>query len=195
MTLKDWIQIALTVFGLIAGPFIAVQLSLRQFRSQKWWERQEQVYTEALTYLSFIRFCLLQSHSELVSAPFYKLTETETARQREYGQKLHDISLIGGYLISEQASLAIEHFYHIYESPVERDNPYDDISEMLYTVDKCIKIVKEEAIKELKEHPPSFFDQLNKWTELENPRTASSGGKSSSSKLARCKNGNIQLYD
>jgi hypothetical protein len=37
-------------------PRIAVTLSLKQFRSQKWWERQQEVYAEMLEDLSAVFF-------------------------------------------------------------------------------------------------------------------------------------------
>jgi hypothetical protein len=73
---ENWIgvaQICITLVGILAGPWIAVRWSLSQFRSTKWWERQEQIYTNAITLLSFVKFGLTQRYLKCIGEGYYTL--------------------------------------------------------------------------------------------------------------------------
>ena len=43
---------------MLVGPLIAVRLSLRQFRSTRWWEKQADTYSNIISHLTTLQYAL-----------------------------------------------------------------------------------------------------------------------------------------
>jgi hypothetical protein len=162
---KDVIQLAISVIAGVAGPFVAVWLSLKQFRSQKWWERQEQTYTVLLASLSFIQFCSTQEYNKFRNqVSYYTLTKADVNRLKLSRQNLQELRMSGGYIISDKTAAAVNEFLQIYDF-----DEWDDPEKHLNAVNECINIVKDEAIGALDPARFNFFQQLKTWTDGPEP--------------------------
>ena len=53
--LKDWV---LPLLAAVIVSFITARLSLRQFRSQRWWERQAEAYSSIMEKLTLLQYLL-----------------------------------------------------------------------------------------------------------------------------------------
>jgi hypothetical protein len=72
-------------------------------------------------------------------------------------------------MISARAAKAAEAFYGLYESSSGGPR-FEEVDIEIDAVNDCIKTIKEEANRDLKDSQTNFFQQLKSWTELENPR-------------------------
>jgi hypothetical protein len=144
-----WIQVGITTIVAFVGPRLAVQLSLRQFRTQKWWERQQEAYTTLLESLSVILY-YYQAHFDTYCRgegwnPNAQVIED--VRQARY--RLEQSSATGAYLVSDVAADALRKFHE----SVNMENFVPD-QEFFRTfrdeAQKCIQVLKSEAKKDLK---------------------------------------------
>lgn len=144
MDLKDELQIGVTVVGMLIGPWIAVKLSLRQFRSQRWWEKQADAYTRLLEALYIMQWNLGETENQLLRLKSNHISLPESSEQTL--TTLARIAATGGYVISEAAAKAVETFLSSYSGNVAED-PMKEIDISYDAIKACIVIVKEEAVK------------------------------------------------
>jgi hypothetical protein len=68
---ENWIgiaQIGVTIIGMFIGPMLAIQWSLRQFRSTKSWEQATQAYSELLKQLAILKHTNRLYYDHAISA-------------------------------------------------------------------------------------------------------------------------------
>jgi|SRR5579872_6638373 len=139
MNLKDWVQIGLTLIGMVVGPLIAIRLSLRQFRSQKWWEQQTQKYSDTLEALVIVKH---HFESHVAGKEGHALLN---AAIPDATASLQRITATGRYYLSDKAAAALETFYKEWASAkVEEDETGEWLVEC---VTKCYDTVEQEARK------------------------------------------------
>ncbi len=111
MELKDELQLLVTIVGMFVGPWLAVRSSLKQFRSQKWWERQGEVYGQVLENLAVVKHSVTakldyERHPDFMVGPS-PLVESQV---EPAVAKLIQIAATGPYYLSEEASHALDKF-------------------------------------------------------------------------------------
>jgi hypothetical protein len=154
---ENWIALAgvilsalLTGIGLYFGPKLAVKRALEQFRSEKWWERKEQIYTTLLEQLSLI----FHHHSKLLHAEQMGETFTLSDKDREgveqARQHLKKSLELGQYLISTKAADALNKA--LWANGDCAMEYYDDSCTKLAN---AIELIKKEAISEVPPHKTS----------------------------------------
>ena len=107
---ENWISIVVatwTAIALFVGPRIAVKLSLRQFRSQKWWERQQAAYTEMLEDLSVVFSYHVNLMDTIETGSKYNRTPQVTERVSLARDRLERQSATGAYMISDKTAEAL----------------------------------------------------------------------------------------
>jgi len=147
---ETWIGIAQIIITLIAmwlAPWLAVKWSLKQFRSQKWWEEKQEAYKTVLECLSIIRYHYANRFDALVKSYRYEPHEDTSERVRLAHRELELHSATGAYLISNGAAEAL-HKYEIQINVTEQSErqTYETYRD---AASECIDVVKAEARREL----------------------------------------------
>ena len=136
---ENWISVAVAVWTAIAlfvGPRIAVRLSLKQFRSQKWWERQNEVYTQLLEDLSMDE---IETRSEYNPGP-----EIVAAAARAK-HRVEQQSVTGAYIISEPAASALTKYQRASYKADAESHPHDAYDIRSSAAKECLEVIKIEA--------------------------------------------------
>lgn len=149
---EHWIsiaQICLTLVGMFVASKLAVSSSLKQFRSQKWWERQGDVYNRLLENLAVIKHCVgawleHERHPDYMHGAS-KLLEGQLASAVAEVEK---IAAVGPYYLSEAASRAVDKFVNGWSIDTGCGNE-DEYERHLQTIDESMAVIREEAGKSL----------------------------------------------
>ena len=144
----NWIAIGsalltalVTAIGLYIGPKLAVRRSLEQFRSQKWWERQHEMYTNILEDLSAI--CAYTTNR--MNAPAERITPELVERVTLARHRLELTALTGAYLVSETAAKALLRYQKEISDPELIDNTWDMWEITSNAAEQCLQIIRSEA--------------------------------------------------
>ncbi len=94
----------------IVTAIITVKLSVRQFRSQRWWERKADTYSRIIEYLSSLQYC----YGEWIKEEMTGYKEGKIRMQKI--SETYNIALEGfikecnasAYIISEKAHMELE---------------------------------------------------------------------------------------
>jgi hypothetical protein len=149
-----------TLTGVFLGPWIAVQLSLRQFISQKWWERKAETYTEILEILTAINWNAGQSYSrelgEVSLGPAFKMDENSGSPLF----KLERLIAAGDFVVSARTVEAVSHFIEVYAGAFSTNDLMSMLERHLQILDETINVVREEAKHNVT--PTWFFSRIPK---------------------------------
>jgi hypothetical protein len=146
---ETWIgiaQIIITIIGMIVGPWLAVRWSLRRFRSEKWWERQEEAYGTLLGDLVVAKQYLFEAWEGLVRQ---QPTPNDEMTIR-YRKACSDIELqvyAGPYLLSEETIKTAKTF--LGQIDTESNDYAGHLRKCTDSVTYCVDVVREEAKKQL----------------------------------------------
>jgi hypothetical protein len=131
----------------IITAYIAVRLSLKQFYSQRWWDKKAEAYSLILEHLSYLKYY----YGEWIDELQLDITMSEDHQKRlndGYQQSKESIikaAAIGEFIISETAGQAVAKLLsELTNLHFEAD--LNTIVERSYAAaGECIKTVKEEA--------------------------------------------------
>ena len=153
---EHWIAIGsavltaiLTAIGLYVGPKLAVKRSLEQFRSQKWWERQQEVYTQLLEDLSIIYSHDLDVMDQIETENNYKLTTEISGMITSARHRVERLSVTGAYMISEAAACALTKYQRASYRADAESHPHAACDIESSAAKECLEIIKQEAKKAL----------------------------------------------
>ena len=151
MTAKEWLgicQILITLVGMYVGPKLAIHYSLRQFRSQKWWEKQEEAYRILLESLSIIRYYYGNCLDCLFTNSEYNPGEDAKTALTKARHVLEVYTATGAYLISAKAADALLGYYRDLNKADEhnRASVFNTIHD---AAAKCIQVIRDEAKQNL----------------------------------------------
>jgi len=136
----------------VLASLLTVRLSLRQFYTQRWWERKAETYSEIMKHLSTFKFLI----DELAFSLLTEEANSQTRKNIEHGYKEEMAAIIkaaacGSYIVSDTASEALSKLLvEVYQNEWEGDNSAEALQENGEAVKHCIEVVKSEAKKELK---------------------------------------------
>jgi hypothetical protein len=144
--LKNIIQIIIP--GLIISiitAFLTVKLSIKQFTSQRWWEKKVESYSKIIENLSNLQFCFEEwlsyayNEKELGKEAIEKLNKNhEQARE-----KIKLISAIGAFAISKEASGVLSELVSEIDKPEYEDTWVEQLESDLGNIKKrIVKIVE-----------------------------------------------------
>jgi hypothetical protein len=132
-----------------------VKRALQQFRSQKWWEKQQEAYTIILEHVSTIQYdagiecdAIEQGYSRTRGEFLQELT-------RKAYYEIERFAAQGDYLISPTAAKALQEFQKAINkwSGVDSGDPYETYSERFNAAKECISVITAEAKRTLFEAP------------------------------------------
>jgi hypothetical protein len=154
---ENWIsiiQLVITVLALFAGPWWAVRRSLKQFQSQKWWEKKEELYRAIISDLSVVRTELhaaaAAEFAALGSKSPFQMKEETLALLTLTHNNLRRHANLGDYLISKEAEQALKTYVLVFWDSKETDlGPRYGLREKFEAVNKCLTILKQEVRREL----------------------------------------------
>ncbi|MDV2502957.1 MAG: hypothetical protein RX318_03270 [bacterium] len=123
---------------------------MKQFLSQRRWERKAEAYSQIMEHLSFLIYSAGKRLQEVEGTG--RLGERTTARLAEgylqATEALSKISTTGTFLISDETVAALKKFLHDYENAYHVD--YHQHVERRYSLAKeCIEIIRECAKADL----------------------------------------------
>ena len=136
----------------IFTSYITVNLSLKQFYSQRWWDKKETEYTQIMRELARLKLCFSDwyesflYHKRVTEQDSKKLNET----YKRASESLSKISAIGTFVVSEETVTALDGLLSQFEQETPRGDPLDDIERDYIAVEKCIKEVTQYARKDLR---------------------------------------------
>lgn len=146
---KDWLvvaQIVVTLIGMIVGPWLAVRWSLKRFRTEKWWERQQETYRVLLENLSVVKSYYANKYEAIIQGDGYEPGADIDEQLRKVCYDLEKHSATGAYLISTVAAEALRKY--IRESDVPYDCPaHEAVGKLFDAANSCIEVLKVEAKK------------------------------------------------
>ena len=149
---ENWIALgsavltgALTALGLYLAPKLAVKRALEQFRHEKLWERQEQLYSQLLTALSVIRSGLYNTYDHFLGKSVPDISEDDRKQSKEARRLIEELA--SNYLISSVTGNALIEFIKVLDS----DSPdgFEGVDNAIVAIQKCINIVNQEARREI----------------------------------------------
>jgi len=151
----DWKNILISVLlSLIPAVFIAfitVRLSLRQFYSQKWWEKKAEVYSDIIGHLTDLNYSI--DEVSLAEKTEKGITKNHVDKLvnvfRESLIPIKKAAISGAYAISDKAALELRQLIKKLEDFAYFPLVFDQKAEMdLFR--NCLERIRKEAKKDLK---------------------------------------------
>lgn len=146
------IELAKDGFVAALASWLAVRQALRQFSSQRWWERQEEAYRKIVDGLSQIQVHLARMDN---MGAEYRSEEDQRKRWSLASEKVEDLERIsheGAFRISNASNLALVDLITSWYPPApvgEGLEQFDLIRGYKERVDHCLKVIDAEARKDL----------------------------------------------
>lgn len=143
----------------LISPYLTVRFTLKQFYTEKWWEKKADAYIELLKRLAAVcRTLELWVHDDVglsytVTADTYDEQATDALNVR-YAQEvdaLKDAYAVASIVVTQRTVEAVSQLLGEMNYAHVRQGPYETIEEMHYKqVNECIKKVRAEAQKDLR---------------------------------------------
>jgi hypothetical protein len=132
--------------------WITVRLTLKQFYSQRWWERKAEAYTRIIEALYHVKNNL----QRLLDAT-ERGTEIQEDRRKELAfkssesyEEIYKAEGIGAFVISKSASRILTELRSNLEKEKSVPSWYTYLDESLFYVNECLKELRIEAKRDLK---------------------------------------------
>ena len=145
-------EIAKDVFVAGLAAWLAVKRALREFSSQRWWERQEEAYRNIIDSLSQIQLHLARMSN--LGAVFVS-QEDQLQHWSTVSEKVEDLKRIfheGAFRISKKSNVALRDLtMNWYPGPPVGEGFEQEgrLQEYSGSVDRCRNIIDTEARKDL----------------------------------------------
>ncbi len=131
----------------IITAYVTVKLSLKQFYSEKWWEKKAVAYSHIIEHLSYLQYYFGEWFSEGLYEK--KLTDKHKEKLSEgYRQARESITkaaAIGTYIVSDDTVTARVKLLRELEKEGPRGNWVGDIDRCYGSVKECITKIREYA--------------------------------------------------
>ena len=130
---------------------ITVNLSIRQFRSQRWWERKADMYSELIKHLSIIQYC----YGEWINDELMEYRKSDKEKQKIsklYRESLDEFIMKcneSAYIVSEKAHNALENIKREIEWEETTLNWFEDADNRYALVKETIRELREYAREDL----------------------------------------------
>jgi len=143
-------QILTGIIIATASAWITVQLSLRRFRTERWWERKVESYTNVIEALhnskAFASYHLKTSGREIPEERDKELR----SRTREANDEILKATDVGAFILSEKALTRLRKYKNEEEEASEIRDWYGYLIADLEATEGCLKDFIEIAKKDLK---------------------------------------------
>ena len=147
-------DIAERVLIAIITAGVTVRLSLRNFSTQKWWEKQAEVYSAILESLSHMKHYIddyLRREETHESIPAER-RELLFRRWRDSKDRIEQVTHVGAFIISDDAEAHLKTLRRELDAADKGDNDwYGTAGREWDALDKCIKAIRECAREDLRD--------------------------------------------
>ncbi|MDD5449581.1 MAG: hypothetical protein PHO42_03175 [Candidatus Omnitrophica bacterium] len=136
----------------VLTAIITVKLSLKKFRSEKWWERKADTYSKIIEVIHQLKnYAEQKLKVEYKDIELSPQKEQELARQYEEAHKELIKALdIGSFIISEKALKVLETYQNRPRLSWEENALFDIIEQDIKHLKECLCDFKKAAKKDLK---------------------------------------------
>ena len=140
------------LIGGVLSAYITARLSMRNFYSQKWWERKAEAYSRIVQSLARLQFAYEKwMADELGETQLSHEYRDELNKQyREARRLLDEATSSGAFIISGKAASCLEKLKDKNAKiPLWENGPYDHYKESSSVVEECISEIRECAKEDL----------------------------------------------
>ena len=148
---EHWIAIVgillttlVTAIGLYLGPKRAVKQAIEQFRSQKWWEKQEQTYSSLLDALAVILSHLSAEWEREIGTNHLNASDEEMVRYRKAELEVDTRFGQGAYLVSDTTIEALGKLIATRDAD-HYSSVAHELDNYIGEMKACIQVVRREA--------------------------------------------------
>jgi len=138
----------------VLTAFVTVKLSLKQFRSQKWWEKKAEAYSEIIGQLSYYHYFL----EEYLDRELRGGAEADDERwkpliddARRARKSIKAAAAAGAYVVSTETAAALERLLRELDKRGRDPDWIGEIETELDAIERCIATVRKQAEADLKE--------------------------------------------
>lgn len=136
----------------IITAYVTVRLSLKQFYSERWWEKKAEAYSRIMEHLSSLQYCLREWFGESLHEK--ELTDdvkrqlNETYRQAE--EAIRKTAGIGAYIVSDGTANALQELLREFQKKDPSGNWLRDMDRHQYAVTESMARIREYAKADLR---------------------------------------------
>ena len=139
---------------LIAGvtAFITVQLSVKRFREERWWEKQVDAYEKVIEALHHSKaFSDVQLKASYEGREVSEERDAELrAKSAEAHREIDRVADVGGFLLSTEARDRIRKYLRESDEATQTNNWEEYLDGDLWATSSCLEDIVKIARKELK---------------------------------------------
>ena len=144
---------ALIIAGVTAlVAYFTITHSIRQFYSQRWWERKADAYSKIIETLTDLEHCHIEEMDQLTNEE--RFTDNDKEKLRESFRRAHEsiskAAIIGAYIISEDTAKTLSKLMYVLEKEDPKGDWTKDLLEHYELVRKSIEEIKRHAKKDLR---------------------------------------------
>jgi len=139
------------LIGMFVAPWLAVKLSLKQFRSTRWWEKKAEACSNIMEHLKTLQYTLGRWYDENCQVTSLSKSEHDTLN-KEFGEAKKTIeraAAAGAYLISNDASNTLTLLIGELNKTDSRGDWLADLDRHYSAVKQCIAGITRFAYKDL----------------------------------------------
>ena len=139
------------VFVAVITAVVTVNLSLRRFYKEKWWESKRDTYMELFSALYHLKRIEQDWYDEVRYPDQHKPDESlgDAKRAAEHRYSLEKTIALSSFLVSDEATRVLEQ-YVSERNAARRKDPDDTAGLHRDALDKCINLLKVAARKDLR---------------------------------------------
>jgi hypothetical protein len=137
----------------VLTAYVTVRLSIKQFYSEKWWEKKAEAYSSIIEQLSYLQYFLEQWFSNEIGEKVLR-EETKARMREEYEQvelALKKAAAAGAYIVSDDTAIALKDVISVFNQPGYRydRNWLEEMEKDYVAVKECITKIREYAKEDL----------------------------------------------
>jgi hypothetical protein len=138
----------------VVTALLTVRLSIRQFHSQRWWEKKADKYSAVLERLSELQFIIAEDLSDWEVGRYGSSLDSERVKRlqamsHEAQIDISKAAAMGSFIISEEASLVLEKLRKKLDAG-DGGDPYEEMGQKYTALKDAIPKIRAEAKKDLR---------------------------------------------
>lgn len=136
----------------IIAPYITVKLSIKQFYSQKWWEKKAEVYSHIIEQLSYLQYYFGEWYDIYLYQKELNNEEREKLSEgyRKAKESITKAAASGAYIVSDDTGTALEKLVSELDQEDPRAHPLENVEREYNLIKKCIATIRKCAKADLK---------------------------------------------
>ena len=135
------------LFVSIITAIVTVKLSIKQFYSQRWWEKKAEAYSHIIENLSYLQYYFSEWFDEEIGIK--RMRDKDKEKLSECYEKAREsitkAAAIGAYIVSDATVVALTKLLRELEKEDLSGNWVDNINRYHASVKECIEKIREYA--------------------------------------------------